>query len=102
MLLAVDIGNTSIHSGVFKKRVLKRTFRIPTYVENLTSHYTKKLNPYLNDIEEVIIVGVVPKKLGEVEKTLKRILGKRILIVGRDVGSGVKNIYKDPRQVGQD
>ncbi|MBU1852972.1 MAG: type III pantothenate kinase [Candidatus Omnitrophica bacterium] len=102
MLLAIDIGNTNIHNGIFRKRSLKRTFRIPTCVENLTSHYIRNLKPDLNDIEKVIVVSVVPERLRKVEGALKKVLGKKILIVGRDVDSGVKNIYKNPRQVGQD
>ncbi|PJC48806.1 MAG: pantothenate kinase, partial [Candidatus Omnitrophica bacterium CG_4_9_14_0_2_um_filter_42_8] len=43
MLLAIDIGNTSIHSGIFDKKVLKKTFRIPAYSKNLDSLYAGKL-----------------------------------------------------------
>lgn len=102
MLLAVDIGNTSIHSGIFKGGVLKKTFRIPTYAKNLRPKYIKRLRPYLKKIERVIIVSVVPGALKRVEKTLKNVFGKPVLVIGRDVDSGVKNLYKRPKQVGQD
>jgi len=102
MLLAIDIGNTSIHSGVFQGRKLKKTFRIPTYVDNLGSQYIKKLRPYSKNIEEVIVASVVPKELKRIEKAVKKILNKKILVVGRDVDTGVKNLYKNPKEVGQD
>ena len=37
MLLAIDIGNTNIHNGIFKGKKLKETFRIPTHSENIYS-----------------------------------------------------------------
>ncbi len=102
MLLAIDIGNTNIHNGIFKKNTLKKTFRIPTYTKTLRRGYLKKLRPYLKDIERVIIVSVAPKALKEVRYALKKIINKKILVVGKDINSGVKNLYKDPKQVGQD
>ena len=102
MLLAVDIGNTSIYSGVFKGRGLKRPFRIDTYSKNIEHIYRNKLRPYSGAIEKIIVVSVVPKELKRVVKTLRHILGKKILVIGRDIDSGVKNKYRRPSQVGQD
>jgi len=102
MLLAIDIGNTNIHNGIFKKNLLKKAFRIPTYTKGLRKEYLKKLRPYLKEIECVVIVSVAPKALKEVKYALKKIINKKILIVGKDISSGVKNLYKNPGQVGQD
>lgn len=102
MLLAVDIGNTNIHSGIFEGRTLRKTFRIPTYAKDLRSQYLRKLWTYLDRIECVIIVSVAPKALREIETVLRRMFGRKILVVGRDVDAGVKNRYKNPKQVGQD
>jgi len=102
MLLTIDIGNTSIHSGIFDKKVLKKTFRIPTYSKNLDSLYAGKLKTCAGNIDRVIITSVVPSVLKKVEKIVKRVAGKRPIIVGRDVDSGVKNLYKNPGQVGSD
>ena len=102
MLLAIDIGNTSIHNGIFKGRTLKKTFRIPAYAKNLRSRYLRKLRPCMKEVRDVIIVSVVPIALRQVEKIIKKMFGGRVLVVGRDVDSGVKNLYKKPRQVGQD
>jgi len=102
MLLAVDIGNTNIHNGVFKDNTLKKTFRIPTHSKALRKEYLERLRTYLKDIECVVIVSVVPKALKDVKKALKKILNKKILVVGKDIDTGVKNLYKDPKQVGQD
>jgi len=102
MLLTVDIGNTSIYSGVFKGRGLKRTFRIDTYSKNIEYIYINKLRPYSNAIEKIIVVNVVPKESKRVVDALRRIIGKKILVVGRDIDSGIKNKYRRPGQVGQD
>ncbi len=91
MLLAIDIGNTHINNGIFEGNVLKKDFRIPTNSRNLSSAYKGKF-------DTVIIVSVVPKALKDIEK----VLGRKAIVVGRDIDSGVKNIYKDPKQVGQD
>lgn len=98
MLLAVDIGNTSINNGIFDGRILKKAFRVPTYAKALEALYAKKLG----DVNGAVIVSVVPKVLGRVERICERALGKKVMVVGRDISSGVKNRYRKPRQVGQD
>ncbi|MDP2910994.1 MAG: type III pantothenate kinase [Candidatus Omnitrophota bacterium] len=102
MLLAIDIGNTSIHNGIFDKKVSKKTFRIATYSKNLNMEYVGNLKRYLKDIDSVIITSVVPQALKKVEKAIKDITGKKSVVVGRDLDSGVKNLYNDPGQVGTD
>lgn len=102
MLLAIDIGNTSIHNGIFDKKVLKKVFRIPTYFGDLSGDYRVKLKPYLKNIDSVIVSSVVPEALGNVEKAVKKIINKNCIIVGRDMDCGIINLYKDPKQVGSD
>ncbi len=53
-------------------------------------------------IKDIIIVSVVPKALVLIGGALKRIFNKDIILVGRDVDAGVKNLYDNPEQVGQD
>lgn len=102
MLLAVDIGNTNIHNGIFKGRAFKKRFTLPTYGRKLENEYSKRLRPYLGKIDKVIVVSVVPPVLKDLETKLKAFLGQKILVVGRDVYSGVRNLYRRPSQVGQD
>lgn len=102
MLLAVDIGNTNINNGIFKGKTLRKTFRIPTYADGLDSKYIEKLRPYLKDIEWIVVVSVVPPILRKVEKIFRKGLRKSAIVVGRDVLSGIKNLYRKPSQVGQD
>lgn len=99
MLLAIDIGNTNIHCGFFKGGSMGNVFKIPT---DKKAFLRSKLKPYAGKIERAIIVSVVPATLRYIEKDLRGILKCPILVVGRNVDSGVKNRYKKKKQVGQD
>jgi len=101
-LLAIDIGNTSIYNGIFDKDVLKKTFRIPTYSDNLGKEYKARLGVRLKGVDSVIVTSVVPFALNRVEKAIRKTLNKNCAVVGRDLDSGVKNLYRDPKQVGPD
>ncbi len=98
MLLAIDIGNTTINNGIFYRGKLKKSFGVPTYGTDYKAVYKKRLGA----VEKIIIVSVVPKVLKKLERELKKIFSGKIIVVGRDVASGVKNRYRNPRQVGQD
>lgn len=102
MLLVIDIGNTNIHNGIFKAGRLKKRFLVPTYADDLFSKYKGLLKHYLKGIEAVIITSVVPKALVKVEPVVKQILKCEVVVVGRDIDSGIKNLYKQPAKVGQD
>jgi type III pantothenate kinase len=102
MLLAVDIGNTSIHNGIFNKKSLKKIFRISTYSKDLAKEYRRNLGSYLKNIDSIIITSVAPLALKNVEKAIKKTLNKNCIVVGRDIDSGIKNLYKNPKQVGSD
>jgi len=99
MLLAIDIGNTNIHCGFFKDRSLRRVFRVSTREKALLN---RKIRAYAGGVEKVVIVSVVPEALKYVERGVRNIFGCPVLVVGRDIGSGVKNCYKKKAQVGQD
>jgi type III pantothenate kinase len=99
MLLAIDIGNTNISFGVFKgDRIIKR-FDIPT-----KNYSQKKLNRNLAkvNIDNLIICSVVPHATKILTPDLKKMLGKRPYIIGKDIEVPIKNLYRNPKQVGQD
>jgi len=99
ILLAVDIGNTNIGFGVFRGNRLIKRFDIPS------GEYTfQGLERYLNKltIDKGIICSVVPKASGILRDDLKRILHKEPYCLGEDVRVPVNNLYRNPKQVGQD
>ena len=99
MLLAVDIGNTNINFGIFKNKKLFERFIIPTKKYN-----GKRLKDLLSrtEIDKSIICSVVPLTTKLVAKDLKRILNKQPHILGKNIFVPIKNLYRQPKQVGQD
>lgn len=102
MLLAIDVGNTSINNGIFRGRSLQKRFKIASDARSLGVEYARRLRGYAREIDVVVVASVVPRVLRYLENALKKAGAKKILVVGRDIDSGVKNLYKNPMQVGQD
>lgn len=99
MLLAIDIGNTNINFGVFKgKKIIKRFF-VPT-----KSYTPWHLKSKLKDcaINDAILCSVVSAVTPTLVKDLKKILKKAPIIIGKEIKVPLKNLYRKPRQVGQD
>ena len=99
MLLIIDIGNTNINFGIFRGNKIIKRFFIPTKSYRAKSIKNKLVR--LN-IEDIIICSVVPKVTRTLEKDLRKILGKRSYIIGKDIKVPIKNLYRNPKQVGQD
>lgn len=93
MLLAIDIGNTNITFGIFKGKKLLKTWKAPT-------NKFKGININKN-INSIIICSVVPKALMKLKKSLKSFRG-RVFVVGENIKAPIKNLYRKPKQVGQD
>jgi len=100
MLLAIDIGNTSISLGVFLGRRLLKRHSVPTKEKSYSRALKKIFNKY--KITDAIICSVVPAATRILEKDLKRLLGKKPYILGKDMVVPIKNLYRKPKQVGQD
>ncbi len=100
MVLAVDIGNTNISFGLIgpKGRVFKN-FVLPTSRYRLSQVKAKLKGLRASD---AVICSVVPRLTGRLAVDLKGFLKGRVLIAGRDMKVPIKNLYKYPRQVGQD
>ena len=99
MLLAIDIGNTNISFGLFKRNRLVRKFDMPTAGFSL-----KRLKAHIAgvDISSAIICSVVPKATVVLASGLKGLLHKEPFIVGKNISVLIKNLYRHPKQVGQD
>ncbi|HTY45447.1 MAG TPA: type III pantothenate kinase [Patescibacteria group bacterium] len=100
MLLAVDIGNTTITFGVFKQKRLLRRFSLQTCRRG-SAALQKKLRALA--LDAVIVSSVVPGATAALKKDLKKIFpGLAPLVLGRNIKAPIKNLYRDPAQVGQD
>lgn len=100
MLLAIDIGNTNISIGLFREAVLQRRYSIPTE-ENAYSPVLEKIFKQ-NKITNTVICSVVPAALKIIQQELKSLSANQPYILGKDIIVPVKNIYRNPAQVGQD
>jgi type III pantothenate kinase len=98
MLLTVDIGNTSISFGVFKGKELLRSWKVFT---NLAIS-GKPVKLPAAGIDRAIISSVVPKATPVIKRTITRKYGIRPLVLGENIKAPIKNLYRKPRQVGQD
>lgn len=109
MLLALDIGNTSIHIGLFDDGELTATWRIGVEQEKLADEYGVLLLSLLStgniataDITACIIGCDVPPLVPTFETVCKKYFGIEPLIVGHGLRTGVRILYDNPRQLGAD
>ena len=100
MLLAIDIGNTNINLGIFKDDRLIKRYTIPTkdkrYLAKVKSIFLKYR------LQDVIVCSVVPNATKMLVKYLKRLIHKEPYILGKSIYAPIKNLYRKPKQVGQD
>ncbi len=104
MLLAIDIGNTSIHVGVFKKQRIIRTMLIQadTRRQGILKAFRRCLSADIKNINGVIVSSVVPEVTTITKHTIKKLLNIKPVILGPDLKVPIKNLYEKPKQVGQD
>ena len=98
--LAIDIGNTNIALGVFSGNRLLCHFAIPTNTKTYQPIIRKVLGRY--KIKDSILCSVVPKATPVISKDLAKLIGRKPLIIGKDIRVPIKNNYRNPSQVGQD
>jgi len=107
MILAIDIGNTSITFGlmedqkVFEKLSIRSGLSKKILNEELKnilqSIQRKKLI-----IEKAFICSVVPSLNDVLKRKIKTILRLDTFVIGEDIKIPVKNKYDNPSQVGMD
>ena len=101
-LIAVDVGNTSIHMARYSNGKWRLHRRVGT------RHFKKNafaaLRPLLpkNKKTCVVIASVVPKVGKYLRHMIPRILGAETHLIGAKFPVPMRNLYKDPRQVGVD
>jgi type III pantothenate kinase len=109
MLLAIDIGNTNLVIGcirndqiLFKARIatdrLRTSDQYGVEIKNMLEAYGVRIS----DIEDCIISSVVPPVFNSVKTGVIKIIGKKPMVVGPGLKTGL-NIHVDvPSQVGSD
>lgn len=109
MLLTVDVGNTNITFGLFKGEELKYSFRMMTKQPRTSDEYgvavimlLQQLEVKKEEVEGIIIASVVPDLMHSLVGGLERYVGKKPLIVGPGVKTGIKIVTENPREIGAD
>lgn len=109
MLLAIDIGNTNIVLGVFRKERLEATWRIATDTRRMPDEYALAISSLLpmkgiarEEITDAALCSVVPPLTPVFEELCKKLFGMAPLVVGTGVKTGVRILYDNPRDVGAD
>lgn len=109
MLLAIDVGNTSVSVGVFENDHLRSTWRFAPDVNRSADEYGLLLTMLLEHggispaaIKDAVIGSVVHGLDATIEDACRRYFKARPLVVGTGVKTGLRILYDSPREVGVD
>lgn len=109
MLLAIDIGNTSIAIGIFKGRKLIRHWKVRAEKEKTCDEYGITLLNLLSSaglegekIRSVILSSVVPPLTPVFQELARNLFGVKALEVGPGLKTGMPILYENPLEVGAD
>ncbi len=109
MLLALDIGNTTITLGLWDGETAGPRWRLETVRSRLADEYGLMLLALLGNagipkgtVKDAAIASVVPPLTGTFVDVCQRYLGTEPLVVEAGVKTGVRVLYDDPKQVGAD
>ncbi|MCI8561336.1 MAG: type III pantothenate kinase [Dorea sp.] len=109
MLLVIDVGNTNITLGVFKKEELLGTFRMTTKLPRTSDEYGIMLKELVErqgilsrDINAVIIASVVPDIMHSLGSAMIKYFGIKPIIVSAGIKTGIRIVTENPKQVGAD
>jgi len=109
MLLAIDIGNTSIAIGVFEGEKLRTTWRMATSIQHMADEYATFLlnimrhqELYPASIKGITMCSVVPPLTTTFIDLSQRYFNITPLVVGAGIKTGVSIRMDNPREVGAD
>lgn len=109
MLLAFDVGNTNIVSGIYDGEKLIHHWRFATDTLQTADGYAAILGQlfqlngmHLSDIEDVIISTVVPPIIPILETLSQRYFHTKPIMVGPGIKTGMNILYDNPKELGAD
>ena len=109
MILAIDIGNTNIVLGCIEQETIVREVRMATDLLKTSDQYCAELMTMLQfleldkaAIEGTIISSVVPPVLNSFRTAIVKLTGKRPLVVGPGIKTGLNILLDDPAMAGGD
>ena len=109
MLLAIDVGNTNIVTGIYKGANLVASWRIgtdrrrtPCEIAALLKSLFDMHDLQVSEVEGAVISSVVPPLTQVVAQSVKMLFDINPLIVGPGVKTGMPILVDNPREVGTD
>jgi type III pantothenate kinase len=109
MLLAIDVGNSTITVGVFADGTLQRTWRLTTDEGRSVDEHGVRLIGVLSlagittdQIDAVVMCSVVPPVTTQLAQCVRTYLSHEPLIVAPGVKTGLTIRHDNPREVGAD
>lgn len=109
MLLAIDIGNTTVAIGVFSGKKLIKDWKVRSEREKTSDEYgimllellrASRLEPAA--VKGVIISSVVPPLTPVFQSLSRNLFGLKALVVGPGLRTGMPILYEAPLEVGAD
>jgi type III pantothenate kinase len=109
MLLAIDVGNTQTHMGMFRGEELVESWRLATEREatadalaTVVANLLGLRALRLGDVDAAIVSSVVPTLAHEYELVSERYFGGALKVVGPGIKTGIPILIDNPREVGAD
>lgn len=109
MILAIDIGNTNVKCGVFDKDKLLSSLRLSSSINKTSDEYGMSMTNLLAErgversmIDGVIMSSVNPNMNYTFEHLIHYYFGKKPLVVGAGLKTGLNIKYDNPKEVGAD
>jgi type III pantothenate kinase len=109
MLLAIDVGNTQTHVGMFRDGALVEHWRFATRREATGDELATVLVSLLSlrdlalgDVDGAVVSSVVPQLAHEYEQVSDRYFAGALMVIGPGVKTGVAIRTENPHEVGAD
>ncbi|GIL13858.1 MAG: type III pantothenate kinase [Chloroflexota bacterium] len=109
MLLAIDIGNTNIHMGLWQDSSWALSWRARTVPDKMPDEYAVLVRNFLSDadlgyraISGVVIGSVVPALTPAFVELVETYMGHHPLVITNETPMGIKIAIDQPEQAGAD
>ncbi len=109
MLLAIDIGNTNVHLGLWQSNSWRLSWRARTVANKMPDEYAVLVRNFLNSadigyraVTGVAISSVVPRLTTAFAELSLRYMQIEPLVVNHETETGIKIIIDQPQQAGPD
>ena len=109
MVFVLDVGNSNIKCGLFKNRKLINSWRMTTKLERTADEYGIRIMAFFShvgfkpdDVDGIIISSVIPTINYTLQHMCAIYFGRRAMIVGPGIKTGINIKYDNPKELGAD